>query len=111
MNNKRKTNCSTHEAFFLKKTYILRFDSKSSVYSEEERLDAPGQSMRGGMWASSMGNGPQYKNIANKEFLHEQELFGKQFLISEELKGIEWKMGTESKKLEIICVLKQQLRK
>lgn len=89
---------------FLEKTYILRFDSKSSVYSEEERLDAPGQSMRGGMWASSMSNGPQYKNIANKEFLHEQELFGKQFLISEELKGIEWKMGTESKKIgDYLC--------
>lgn len=89
---------------FLEKTYVLRFDNKTSVYKEEERLDAPGQGMGRGMWANSMASGPQFKDIASKEFLQEQELFGKQFLITEELKALDWKMGTESKKIgDYLC--------
>lgn len=85
---------------FLEKTYVLTFNKSESIYKEEEQLDAPG---RGGGWGAMMGNsfsaGPQYKNVKEKQFLQDQEFFGKQFLIKEELKPLEWKMSSETKKI------------
>ncbi|MDT0559011.1 GLPGLI family protein [Ichthyenterobacterium sp. W332] len=85
---------------FLEKTYVLTFSKTESIYKEEERLGAPGS---GGGWGSMMGNsfsaGPQYKNVKDKQFLQDQEFFGKQFLIKEELKTLEWKMGSETKQI------------
>ncbi len=83
---------------FLEKTYVLTFNKEASLYKEDEKLEAPGT--RGfGMWGSSFSAGPQYKNVKTKQFLQDQEFFGKQFLIKEELKPLEWKMGTETKQI------------
>lgn len=84
---------------FLEKTYVLTFNKTESMYKEEERLEAPGSGGWGSMMGSSFSAGPQYKNVKEKQFLQDQEFFGKQFLIKEELKTLEWQMGSETKQI------------
>ncbi|MCR5863298.1 GLPGLI family protein [Flavobacterium sp. J372] len=82
------------------KTFILNFDKSASLYKEEERLDAPGQENGMRMMASFMGGGGiHYKNVKNKTFAVEKEIFGKEFLIQDTLPKINWKMENESRKI------------
>ena len=64
----------------LEKTYTLHFNRISSLYEEEERLEAPGGG-RGGFRFGGFSSGIQYKNTQVKQFLEEREFFGKKFLI------------------------------
>jgi GLPGLI family protein len=82
------------------KTFILNFDKSASLYKEEERLDAPGQENGMRMMASFMGGGGiHYKNVKDKTFAVEKEIFGKEFLIQDTLPKINWKMENESRKI------------
>src|SRR5690606_20808119 len=82
------------------KTFILRFDKTASIYQEEEKLDAPGQDAGPfKMMSSFAGGGKQYKNIREKKFLNEKEIFGKEFLVDDSLVPIKWKMENEAKKI------------
>lgn len=82
------------------KTFILRFDKVASIYQEDEKLDAPGQDAGPFKMISSFaGGGKQYKNIKEKKFLNEKEIFGKEFLIDDSLPQIKWKMENETKKI------------
>lgn len=82
------------------KTFILNFDKSASLYKEEERLDAPGQENGMRMMASFMGGGgTHYKNVKNKTFAVEKEVFGKEFLIQDTLPKINWKMENETRKI------------
>ena len=86
------------------KTYILTFDKVSSIFKEEEVLEAPGQ--RGfGMWGNSFSAGPQYKNVKTQQFIQDQEFFGRQFLITDSLQKLDWKLGTETKQIgQYMCM-------
>ncbi|CAI8320191.1 MAG: Uncharacterised protein [Formosa sp. Hel3_A1_48] len=88
----------------LEKTYILTFDKVSSIFKEEEVLEAPGQ--RGfGMWGNSFSAGPQYKNVKTQQFIQDQEFFGRQFLITDSLQKLDWKLGTETKQIgQYLCM-------
>lgn len=91
----------------LEKTYILNFNQEASIYKEEEKLDTPGAG--GGFGMMMMGNftaGAQYKNTKSKEFLQEQEFFGKQFLITDTLPKLDWKLVNESKQIGQYVVFK-----
>jgi GLPGLI family protein len=83
------------------KTFILNFDKSASIYKEEEKLDAPGQtgtSMR--MMASVMGGGgTYYKNVKDKTYTVDKEFMGKEFLVKDSLPKISWKMESESKQI------------
>ena len=82
------------------KTFILNFDKSASIYKEEEKLDAPGQSQGGGMrMMSSMmgGGGTYYKNVKDKNYTVDKEFMGKEFLIKDSLPKLSWKMETESR--------------
>jgi GLPGLI family protein len=83
------------------KTFILNFDKSASVYKEEEKLDAPGQTgnnMR--MMASVMGGGgTYYKNVKDKTYTVDKEFMGKEFLVKDSLPKITWKMESESKQI------------
>lgn len=82
------------------KTFILNFDKSASLYKEEERLDAPGQENGMRMMASFMGGGGiHYKNVKDKTFAVEKEIFGKEFLIQDTLPKIKWKMENETRKI------------
>lgn len=85
------------------KTFILNFDKSSSIYKEEEKLEAPGQSQFGGgvkMIASMMGGGGTfYKNIKDKNYTVDKEFMGKEFLVKDSLPKLNWKMESETKQI------------
>ncbi|WP_396182068.1 GLPGLI family protein [Flavobacterium sp.] len=82
------------------KTYILNFDKSASIYKEEEKLDAPGQQGGGRMMASFMGGGGTYfKNVKEKQYTVDKEVFGKEFLIKDSLPNLKWVLSDESKKI------------
>ena len=82
------------------KTYILNFDKSASIYKEEEKLDAPGQNGGGRMMASFMGGGGTYfKNVKEKQYTVDKEVFGKEFLIKDSLPNLKWVLTEETKKI------------
>ncbi|MEC8324487.1 MAG: GLPGLI family protein [Bacteroidota bacterium] len=93
------------------KSYVLNFDRQASIFKEEEVLEAPGQKGFGGWW-SSFSSGPQYKNIKTRQFVQDQEFFGRQFLITDTLQKFEWKMGTETKQIgQYLCMKATAIKK
>ena len=93
------------------KSYVLNFDRQASIFKEEEVLEAPGKKGFGGWW-SSFSSGPQYKNIKTRQFIQDQEFFGRQFLITDTLKKFEWKMGTETKQIgQYLCMKATAIKK
>lgn len=78
-------------------SYELVFDRTTSMYTQEEKLDAPGT--QGGFRAAfaGVGGGEFYKNIQNQEYANQTEMFGKMFLIKDSLTIWEWKLGNETK--------------
>lgn len=82
------------------KTFVLNFDKSASIYKEEEKLDAPGQSGGGRMMASFMGGGGTYfKNVKEKQYTVDKEVFGKEFLIKDSLPNLKWVLTDETKKI------------
>lgn len=82
------------------KTFILNFDKSASIYKEEEKLDAPGQNGGARMMASFMGGGGTYfKNIKEKQYTIDKEVFGKEFLIKDSLPNLKWVLTEETKKI------------
>lgn len=82
------------------KTYVLNFDKSASIYKEEEKLDAPGQGGGGRMMSSFMGGGGTYfKNVKEKQYTVDKEVFGKEFLIKDSLPNLKWVLSDESKKI------------
>ena len=84
------------------KTFILNFDKNTSIYKEEEKLDAPGTQVGGGMRMMSSfmgGGGTQFKNIKEKTFTIDKEMMGKEFLIQDTLPKLDWKMSQETKEI------------
>ena len=81
------------------KTFILNFNKSASIYKEEEKLEAPGQSGGGMRIMSSMmgGGGTNYKNVKQKTYSVDKEFMGKEFLIKDSLPNYAWKMESETK--------------
>ncbi|TXG38470.1 GLPGLI family protein [Seonamhaeicola maritimus] len=79
------------------KTYILTFDKESSVYKEEEALEAP---QAGGMRMVVMTAGASdilYKNIKENRFTSQSEVLGKIFLVKDELEKQDWTLEKDTK--------------
>jgi len=98
MSEEQKKRIAERMKSMFEKTYVLTFNKAESIYKEEEKLEAPGQSRGWGMMGSFSG-GAQYKNVKDQALLQEQEFFGKQFLIKDSLPKLKWVMGTESKQI------------
>ncbi|ESU29587.1 hypothetical protein FLJC2902T_00550 [Flavobacterium limnosediminis JC2902] len=83
------------------KTFILNFDKTSSIYKEEEKLEAPGQSAgRFRMMGSMMGGGgTYYKNVKEKTYTVDKEFMSKEFLVVDSLPKLNWKLSGETKKI------------
>jgi len=83
------------------KTFILNFDKSTSVYKEEEKLDAPGQQGGNFRMMSSMmgGGGTYYKNVKDKTYIVDKEFMGKEFLVKDSLPKLDWKMEGESRQI------------
>ena len=86
------------------KTFILNFDKTTSVYKEEEKLEAPktkpGSS---GINVISLGGSGStdvyYKNIKQKKFANKTEIMGKAFLVKDKLKEYDWELSSETKNI------------
>ena len=100
MTPEMKTQIMERMKKMFEKTYILNFDKSASIYKEEEKLDAPGQQGGGRMMASFMGGGGTYfKNVKEKQYTVDKEVFGKEFLIKDSLPNLKWVLSDESKKI------------
>ncbi|TAE65115.1 MAG: GLPGLI family protein [Flavobacteriia bacterium] len=100
MTPEMKTQIMERMKKMFEKTYILNFDKSVSIYKEEEKLDAPGQQGGGRMMASFMGGGgTYYKNVKEKQYTVDKEVFGKEFLIKDSLPNLKWVLSDESKKI------------
>lgn len=82
------------------KTFILSFDKSASIYKEEEKLEAPGQSGGVGMRMMASftgGGGTYYKNVKDKTYTVDKEFMGKEFLVKDTLTQMKWKMEGETR--------------
>lgn len=79
----------------LEKTYILSFDKSSSLFKEEDQMDA--MSGATDTWGANFTRGEQYKDVKNNKLVQSQEFYGKKFLVKDALHKIDWQMGPESK--------------
>ncbi|RED50387.1 GLPGLI family protein [Seonamhaeicola aphaedonensis] len=101
MDEETKNRIAARMKSMLEKTFILTFNKSESIYKEEEKLKAPGTGGGGfrSMMAGNFVDGNQYKNIKDKTFLQEREVFGKKFLIKDSIPSFEWKMTGETKQI------------
>jgi GLPGLI family protein len=83
----------------MEKTFVLNFDKTSSIYKEEEKLDALGQGGGRMMMSFMGGGGTHYKNVKEKSYSVDREMFGKEFLIKDSLPKYDWKMESESRQI------------
>ena len=85
------------------KNYTLEFDSKSSFFREEERLDPNAQS--GGFNWMQFVTGPAegniHRDIQSNTYTNKKELYGKIFLVKDTIPEIKWVMTGETKKIGI----------
>lgn len=88
------------------KTYVLNFNRFESVYQEEEKLNAPSGSSSVSFVTVFSGSdrSKTYKNLKEKRYVSEEEIFGKEFLIMDSLPKMNWIMEGEQKKIgNYIC--------
>jgi GLPGLI family protein len=82
------------------KTYQLFFSRSTSVYKEEEKLEAAGQNQGFRMMSNMMGSGGSfYKNTKDKTYTVDKEFMGKEFLIQDSLPNLAWKLESETKQI------------
>ena len=80
-------------------TFELVFDRTTSMYTREEKLDAPGTQGGIRMAFAGAGGGEYYKDVQSQEYANQTEMFGKIFLIKDSLNTWEWKLGSETKQI------------
>ncbi len=81
------------------KSFILEFNNDVSLYTEEERLEQANQQGFGGMRMilSGQDDGNYYKNISEKKYTNQKDLYGKIFLVKDSLKQFDWKLENDIK--------------
>lgn len=83
----------------LEKEFELTFDSSTSMYKEQERLQTSGANGFGMMYSYMGGNSELFKDLAKQRYTRKEELFGKIFLIQDSLPKRKWQLGAETKKI------------
>ena len=82
------------------KTFNLYFSRTTSIYKEEEKLEAAGQNPGFRMMSNMMGTGGTfYKNTKEKTYTVDREFMGKEFLIQDSLPKLAWKLENETKQI------------
>lgn len=79
----------------LEKTYILSFDKQTSVFNEQDKLDA--MSGATDSWGQNFTQGEIFKNVKENALVQSQEFYGKQFLVKDKIQEFQWQLGKESK--------------
>ena len=84
----------------LEKTFVLNFNRTASTYEEEQKLDAPGAGGPGMRFMGfGGGTGVYYKDIQEKTYTNETDIFGKPFLVKDALKPLAWTLTAETKQI------------
>lgn len=85
----------------LEKTFVLNFNRTASTYEEEQRLDQPGAGGGAGMRFMGLGGGSglYYKDIQEKTYTNETDIFGKPFLVKDALQPLAWTLTAETKQI------------
>ncbi len=83
----------------MQKDYELFFDRSTSLYMEQESLDAQGGAGFKMLSSLSGGGGSLFKNVKTKELIKQTEFFSKQFLITDTLENFEWKLENDTKQI------------
>lgn len=97
----------------MEKTFVLDFDKTTSLYKEEQKLDNPLTASGPGVRVRiSSSGGLLYKNIKEKRYVDENDIFGKEFLIKDTLPNWKWEMGSEMKMIgDYTCYKATAIRK
>ena len=101
VSEERQTELNAMLAKQFNKTYELVFDKQYSSYKEQEKLDEPTNQAGGAMVFVMMSDEASllYKNIKEKNYASQRDVFGKAFLVKDELEQKEWKMSSETKQI------------
>lgn len=83
----------------MEKTYTLHFDKTASIWEEQAKLESPGSSSAMFQMNFTGISGKYYKDLKNKSYLQESDVFGKEFLISDSLRKRDWVLVNETKKI------------
>ncbi|MVO09065.1 GLPGLI family protein [Flavobacterium sp. TP390] len=94
------------------KNFTLHFTNFESIYEEEKKLAAPKPTSGPNVKMDFIGSsttGKLYKNFKNKQYIKEDDIFGKEFLILDSLQKMNWKLTNEQKKIGNYVCLKAEL--
>jgi len=97
----------------MEKTFVLDFDKTTSLYKEEQKLDNPLLASGPGVRVRiSSSGGLFYKNVKEKRYVDENDIFGKEFLVKDTLTNWKWEMGSETKMIgDYTCYKATTVRK
>lgn len=87
-------------------TYTLKFTKNESFYKKEEKLSKPNpMAGKGGMIITvSESSDILYKNLKDKRYTMETEVYGKAFLIKDSIRNKKWELSSETKNIgEYTC--------
>lgn len=101
------------KAIFLKKIanlfeseFTLHFNANESIFIENEKIEIK-KSKNGEtdvVKKTLLSEGNLYKNLKNKTYVQEADIYGKDFLIADYIKPLNWKIHAETKKIgNYIC--------
>jgi GLPGLI family protein len=81
--------------------FVLEFNDNTASYAKEVKLEQNSQPSNGrrAMLTTllNQNGGTYYKNIVDKTYKNQYDLYGKLFLVEDELQEIEWQMSDEVK--------------
>lgn len=81
------------------KTFILSFNVEESLYKEEAKLAKPNPMAGGAQISFSSNTDVLYKNIKNRTYVKQTDIFSKPFLIQDSIKTITWQLEDETKNI------------
>jgi len=81
------------------KTFVLKFNRNTSLWSQEVALEAPGQGRGWGNFMGSSMGGDKYKDIVTNTFTEQRDMMGKTFLIKDDLPQLEWQITGETRQI------------
>lgn len=92
------------------KTYTLNFNKETSIYKEEEQLEAPEAQVMRMMVVTTGGSDVYYRNIKEGRYTSQSEVFGKVFLIKDRIQKLNWILGKETKKIGVYTCYKATMK-
>ena len=92
------------------KNYILVFNKSESTYQQEEKLDAPKLSSgKIQINSSATSTSKFYKNLHNKMYISEEDIFGKELLVMDTLSNFNWRITNDQIQIGIYSCKKAQI--